>query len=37
MDRESLSDDATSKVRTEGRKAAHHWKIRGKTPALFYH
>lgn len=37
MDRESLSEDVTSKVRTEGRKTGSHWKIRGKTPALSYH
>ena len=34
--KESLWEDVTSKVRTEGRRAASHWEIRGDTPAVSY-
>lgn len=37
MDRESLSEDVTFEVRTEGGRAASHGKIRGKASAASYH
>ena len=35
--RESLSEDVTFKVRTEGGRVASRWKIRGNVPAVSCH